>query len=137
MKKRQIGSIEILGWVGMLLWGLVTILRGCDIQGGAAYQRFLDNGPNVGAAWAMTLVGKILWMLISKRRYTVAGHLSWCAGIAVLALASEVFHDLFLNAPFDGNDMLVTVLAQMVMIWVPMMVKDKCFMQEREAGERI
>ena len=47
-----------------------------------------------------------------------------CTGISVLAFASEIVHDLFLGSPFDINDIIITVIAQIVIFLTPIIIKE-------------
>lgn len=53
MQKNKMGSVEILGYVGILLWLGVIVLREMNLSAGPAYQFLLGVLPNVGAAWVV------------------------------------------------------------------------------------
>ena len=82
--------------------------------------------PNLDAARGMTMFGKWIIIFALKKDYTVEIHRLLCIGIAVLALASKFIHDWFLNAAFDIYDILI-IVAQLIMFFLPILVKDKCF----------
>ena len=133
MKKIKFSSIEVLGIVGLVLWNVVNLLREIQPSGNAAYLFWLGVLPNLGAAWGMTMFGKWALILLAKQNYTLKTHALLCAGIAALALGSEVVHDLFLNSAFDFYDIMVTGIAQLLMFFVPVIRKDK-FLSAFEAS---
>jgi len=125
MKKIKFGSMEILGYIGLIVWIAVIQLRGMNLSGNACYIFLLGILPNLGAAWAMTMLGKWIILLLLKRAYTFRKHVMLCAGILALGLVSEIAHDLFLNSPFDIYDMLLSAAAQAVIFLLPILIKDK------------
>lgn len=127
MKKVTIGSVEVLGYIGMVIWVAVIFLRKYSWLDNSVYLFLLGILPNLGAAWVMTMFGK--WIVISsgKRNFTVKVHLFICIGVFVLALGSEIIHDLFLKSPFDLYDILITIIAQIFMFFIPILTKDKYF----------
>ena len=127
MKKIKFGTVEILGYIGMLIWGAVTLLRGSHLSDNSVYLFFRGILPNLGAAWVMTLFGKWMILFLFKRNYTVKIHSILCLGLSSLALASEFIHDAFLGSPFDFYDILITVVALLVVFFLPILTKDKYF----------
>lgn len=126
MKKIKLGSVEILGYVGIAVWITVIFLRAYPLSESAAYWFWLGILPNAGAAWAATMFAKWLVVFGLKKVITVKLHLMLCIGVLILALVSEMVHALFLNSPFDLYDMLITIAAQLIMFFLPILVKDKC-----------
>lgn len=127
MKKLRFGSVEILGYGGIAVWIAVILLRGYPQFGNEAYRFLLGILPNLGAAWAATMFGKWIVTLGLKRELTVRTYLVLCIGVFVLAFASELVHDMFLNSPFDPYDILVTVIAQLIIFVVPVLTHYKSF----------
>jgi len=127
MKKLRIGSIEILGYTGIIIWVTVNILREYNLSDNSVYLFFLGMLPNLGAAWVVTMFGKWIVIFVWKRSLTVKIHLFICMGIFVLAIGSEIVHDLFLNSPFDTYDILITIIAQIFIFFIPILTKDKYF----------
>lgn len=127
MKKIKFGTMEILGYAGIFLWLAVIFLRSIHLSDNAIYLLILGILPNAGAAWGVTMFGK--WVIIfgCKQNYNLKKHLILCTGIVILAFVSEMVHHLFLNSPFDWRDMAVTILAQLIVIVLPIMTKDKHF----------
>lgn len=127
MKKVRITSIEIIGYLGIILWVAIILLREYNVSDHAGYQFLIGILPNAGAAWVATMFGKWVIDYIFKQKYTIKTHAVICACILALALGSEIVHDLFLNSPFDLYDILVTIIAQMIMLFVPILLKNKRF----------
>lgn len=73
------------------------------------------------------MFGKWVALLALKKPYTTKGHIVLCTAVCMLALASEVVHDVLLGSPFDGYDMLATILAQLLMVFLPILTRDKYF----------
>jgi hypothetical protein len=101
MKKIKPGIVEILGYIGLGIWVAVVFLRGYGLLNNDLYLFFLGILPNLGAAWLVTMIGKWLVVLNWKQDYSIKKHLMICIGVVVLALTSEIIHDLFLESPFD------------------------------------
>jgi len=127
MKRIKMGSVEILGYTGIFLWIAIILLRGISLTNNSLYLFLLGIFPNLAAAWAMTMFAKWVILFILKRSVTVKIHFCICAAIIFLALISEVIHDMFLGSPFDIYDMLITVVAQLFIFFIPMATKDKYF----------
>ena len=125
MKKIKFGSMEILGYVGIVIWVAVNFLRGADLPNHAACRFLLGVLPNLGAAWGMTMFGKWMILLLYKKSYTLKAHGMLCFGIFMLALLSEWIHDAFLGSPFDGCDIWMTALAQVIIFFLPIAINDK------------
>ena len=118
--KQRFGAVELLGLLGLAIWGTVVLLRGGRVPPPGAARALLGALPNVGAAWAATLCGKCVWVHVCGKPYTWRCHVMFCAGVAGLALASECVYHLFFSSPFDPWDMLATVGAQALMLCLPM-----------------
>jgi len=127
MKKIRVGSIETLGYIGIIIWVAVIFLREYNLSDNSVYLFFLGILPNLGAAWAATMFGKWLVIFVWKRSLTVKTHLFICMGIFALVLGSEIIHDLFLNSSFDIYDILITFIGQVLMLSIPVFIKDKYF----------
>ena len=123
----KIGSIEILGYIGAITWAAVNFLRGSHASDHAVYLFLLGILPNLGAAWALTMFGKWGILLVLKRKYTVRTHGMLCLLIVFFAVISEFIHDWFLSSRFDIYDVLITVAAQLIMFFFPLLLKDKVF----------
>lgn len=132
MKKLKVGSVEVIGYAGILIWAAVILLRGSDFSNNSIYLFCRGILPNLGAAWAATLAAKwfVLWVL--KRDMTFNMYMFICIGVFVLALFSEIIHDLFLNSPFDIYDIIITAAAQLFIFLVPVVTKDRYFGSYKE-----
>lgn len=124
MKKIKFESIEVLGYIGILIWGAVIALRGNLMLDNTYYKFLLGVLPNLGAAWSITMFGKWMIELKLKREYNRNMHLIICLSILVFAFISEIIHHLFLNSPFDIYDMITTIIAQIVMFVIPIIRKN-------------
>lgn len=120
MSKKIFGNIEwdgvsLLGYIGMLLWAAVILLRHLALPYPPWARLLLGSLPNVGATWAFTMFAK--WLIVGtlKKPYTGRAHLLVCIAVLLLAYGSEMVHDRFLGSPFDDSDMIATVLACVVM----------------------
>ena len=127
MKKIKFGSIEILGYIGGLIWVAVILLRGISFSDNSIYLFLVGILPNLGAAWAITMLGKWIVLFICKQDYGIKKHCIVCFGVIILAFASELVHDSLLNSPFDIYDMAITIIAQLIILLVPIITKDKYF----------
>lgn len=130
-KKFKFGTVEILGYIGIIIWITVFFLREARLSENDHYVFLLGVLPNLGAAWCMTMFIKWGCTLIMKWKYSIKKHVVICSIILFLAFGSEIVHDLLLSSPFDIYDMLITVVAQISIIFIPILFKDKCF----EKGE--
>ena len=127
MRKIKFGSMEILGYIGVISWVSVNYLRGVHLSANPMYIFLLGIIPNLGAAWVMTMFGKWFVLFALKKKYTSKIHGLVCLIIFTFGLASEIFHDMFLNSPFDIYDMLITIAAQVFMFYLPAVTKDRYF----------
>jgi hypothetical protein len=127
MKKIKPGIVEILGYIGLGIWVAVVFLREYGLLNNDLYLFFLSILPNLGAAWLVTMIGKWLVVLNWKQDYSVKKHLVVCISVVVLALVSEIIHDLFLKSPFDKYDILLTAVAQVFIFFLPIKMNDKYF----------
>jgi hypothetical protein len=127
MKKIEFGSIEILGYIGGLIWGTVVLLRGSCFSDNSTYLFITGVLPNLGAAWMVTMFSKWIILFVCKQDYTIKKHCIICFGIIIIAFASELIHHSFLNSPFDIYDMIITIISQLMIIIVPVITKDKYF----------
>lgn len=107
MRKQSITSI--FGIVGIVSWSITIFLREEAIN--SAYLNFiLGVMPNISAAWFFIWVGEIISNIKKYNfNFKIASRISGV--IFILALISEIIHDLFLNSPFDIYDIIGTVLS--------------------------
>lgn len=126
------GSVELLGYTGIFIWAAVILLRGASLTNNSLYLFLLGILPNLGAAWAITMFAKWVILFTLKRSVTVKIHFCICVAIIILALISEMIHDMFLGSSFDIYDMLITVVAQLFIFFIPIVTKDKYFSDYNE-----
>ena len=127
MNKIKFGSMEILGYIGGVIWIAVILLRALSFSDNFIYLFFRGILPNLGAAWVMTMFSKWILLLVCKQNYSMKKHCIICFGIVILAFASELIHDSFLNSPFDICDIVITIIAQLAIFLIPIVTKDKYF----------
>jgi hypothetical protein len=127
MKKIKLGTVEVLGCIGLLIWAAVILLRQLDLSENTFYIFTLGVLPNLGAAWVVTLFGKWACLFIMRQPYSTKKHLILSLVIIALALASESVHDAFLATPFDRHDILLTLVAQVIILLLPSALNDKYF----------
>lgn len=127
MKQIKFGTVEILGYIGGIVWVAVIFLRGKLLPLNEIAIFLLGILPNLGAAWSITMITKWIVLFILKRDVTIKIHTVICVSIFILAVVSEVIHDLFLNAPFDAYDIMLTTIAQAIIFFIPVLTKDKYF----------
>lgn len=116
-KKLQAFGVECLGFLGIVLWPLSGVLRKWGSWDNGLYRWILASLPNLALAWLTTLLGKWLVILLFKKTYTRKKHLITCITIFCLGLISELLYHFFWGSSFDLNDMLMTVLAQLMMFF--------------------
>lgn len=119
MKKIEYGLTEYLGIAGSFIWVIVIMLRGLNLSNNSIYNFILGILPNLGAAWIFTLLFKWLIIYVFKKQYNIKTHAMVCVSIFVLALISEIIHHYFLNSPFDIFDMVITIIAQGIIFFIP------------------
>ena len=125
MKKFKIGSVEILGIIGVILWIVVLFLRRRSLTNHSVYLFIVGMAPNLAAAWISTAVGKLLISLGLKRRMTIKMYFSLCFSIFLFSICSEFIYDRYLGSAFDVYDICVTAVAQVIIFTVPVLLKDK------------
>lgn len=103
----------VFGVIGIASWLLTLLLRERPWNGMEIMQFLLGVMPNISACWVLLWFGENRVMKREKKfTFKVATTLS--VVIFLLAVASEVVHEAFLNSPFDKNDIIATMLAGVV-----------------------
>lgn len=107
MKKHTITSV--FGIIGILSWTITIFLREISIDN-TSINFLLGVMPNLSATWAFIWLGEII---VNKKNidfnFKIASAISGL--ILLLAIISEVIHDLFLNSSFDIYDLISTVIS--------------------------
>ena len=108
MNKYTITSV--FGIIGILSWSLTILLREVTLNGIDTIKFILGIMPNISACWFFIWVGEIIVNKMNNDfTFKVASIISGV--IFLLAIISELIHDIFLKSPFDMNDIIATVLA--------------------------
>ena len=103
----------VFGVIGILSWLLTLLLRERSWNGMEIMQFLLGVMPNISACWLLLWFGENRVMKKGKMfTFKVATTLS--VVIFLLAVVSEMVHDVFLNSPFDKIDIIATMLAVVV-----------------------
>lgn len=127
MRKIKLGSVEILGFIGAIIWIIVILLRDYHLSNNSTYLFIIGVLPNLGSVWLAIMLGKWGVLFILKKKITVKIHLILCLGLFVLVFISEIMYDLFSNRIFDTNDIIITFVGLIVMFFIPIITKDKYF----------
>ena len=115
MKKRTI--TYVFGIIGALFWGGTVLLREMQVSDISALTFILGIMPNISASWVSLYIGELLVDKANKKfTFKVASIIS--VVVFLLALTSEIIHDLFLNSAFDVYDIIATILAILVYLIV-------------------
>ena len=103
----------VFGVIGIASWLLTLLLRERAWNGMGIMQFLLGVMPNISACWLLLWFGENRVMKKGKMfSFKVATTLS--VVIFLLAVVSEMVHDVFLDSPFDKNDIIATILAIVV-----------------------
>lgn len=105
---KKITITYIMGIIGVVTWGLTVLLRGMPLSNIIGF--ILGVMPNISATWLFIWIAEFVCEKLSKV-FTFKISIISCGAILILAFISEIVHDLFLNSPFDVNDMIATICA--------------------------
>ncbi|MBX9136805.1 MULTISPECIES: hypothetical protein [unclassified Clostridium] len=100
----------IIGVIGIVTWALTIFLRGTQLSTVNSIAFILGVMPNISATWLFIWIAEFICEKLSKV-FTFKISIISCGAILILAFISEIVHDLFLNSPFDVNDMIATICA--------------------------
>ena len=108
MKKYTI--THVFGIIGVLSWSGTVLLREMLLSDIGVLNFILGIMPNISASWVFMWIGE---KLINKvnRDFTFKTASIISGVIFLLALISEIIHEMFLNSPFDVNDIIATIVA--------------------------
>lgn len=108
---------HIFGIIGAFSWSGTIWLRETTLSDINFLNFVLGIMPNISASWFFIWMGE---QIITKanRNFTfkAAGIVSGM--LFLLALISEIIHDVYLNSPFDVNDIIATLAAIMLYLTV-------------------
>lgn len=128
--KKKIGSIEILGFIGLVVWILNNLIRNQFHTVNPILIFIMGIIPNIGAAWFALALGKFIVQYLFKKPYSLQIHLFICIGILAVALAYEIYYHSssnFYRRPFDVFDMLATLLSLAAATWLSYRSKHSTF----------
>ena len=108
MKKLTI--TYVLGLIGAFSWSGTILLREMLLSSSRAFNLILGIMQNISASWFFIWLGEKL-VCRTNRKFTFKTACLVSGVIFLLALISEIVHDLFLNSPFDVNDIVATIAA--------------------------
>ena len=108
MKKYTI--THVFGIIGVLSWSGTVLLREMLLSDIGMLNFILGIMPNISASWVFIWIGE---KLINKvnRDFTFKTASIISGVIFLLALISEIIHEMFLKSPFDVNDIIATIVA--------------------------
>jgi len=115
MEKKPFKKVYVLGLVGAILWGLTVLLRDTSIINNSIIKQILFVTPNIGATLVAFYIIDKYYSIITKKDFTLKMSLITLGMILLLAICSEIYHDLFLNASFDIADILATLITVMTL----------------------
>ncbi|MEW9095458.1 MAG: hypothetical protein AB2417_10295 [Clostridiaceae bacterium] len=109
-------TTKTLGIIGAISWSGTIILRGTTLNNIEILNFILGIAPNIAAAWLFAFAVEVIYSEILKRKFTNKEAITTSVTIWMLGLVSEIIHDLFLNSPFDINDMIATSFALIIFL---------------------
>ncbi|MBI9011413.1 MAG: hypothetical protein JEZ08_04225 [Clostridiales bacterium] len=115
MEKKPFKKVYVLGLVGAILWSMTVLLRDTSIVNNSIIKQILFVTPNIGASLVVFYLIDKYYSVITKKDYTLKMSLITLGMILFLAIGSEIYHDLFLNAPYDIADILATVITVVIL----------------------
>ena len=105
---------KTLGIIGAILWFGTIILRDTTLNNIQIFNFILGIMPNIAAAWLFAFLIENIYSTLLKRKFRIKDVLATLIAIFLLSLGSEIIHDLFLNSPFDKNDIIATGFALLI-----------------------
>lgn len=109
-------TTKTLGVIGAISWTGTIILRETTLTSIQAFNFILGIAPNIAAAWLFAFSMEIIYSTLLKRKVRIKDALTISMTIWLLSLGSEIIHDLFLNSPFDINDIIATAFALIIFL---------------------
>ena len=114
MNKVKIPIVNLFAFTGMFIWSLTIVLRETSLINNQTMQFLLGVAPNLGSVWVLPLIIKKSYPIFMKKPYNNKYNIVALILIFIAVLSSEIVHDLFLNSPFDVNDIVATVIALII-----------------------
>ncbi len=109
-------TTKTLGVIGAISWTGTIILRETTLNSIQVLNFILGIAPNIAAAWLFAFLMEIIYSALLKRKLKIKDALAISMTIWLLSLGSEIIHDLFLNSPFDINDIIATAFALIIFL---------------------
>ena len=98
-----------LGIIGIITWSITIFLREQSINN-SIINFILGIMPNISATWFFIWMDEFT-LNIKKLNFTIKRAIFSSSIIFILALVSEIIHDIYLESPFDINDIIATILS--------------------------
>lgn len=115
---KKAGTLVSFGIAGALSWSLTIFLRDTFLDTLFPVHFILGILPNFSAACFFIWMGELFTENILHKDFTFKIAVIICIIICLLALGSEIVHDIYLNSPFDIFDIAMTFLASgMILIY--------------------
>ena len=131
-RKLYLSSIDIMGILGFLLWILTLFLRKYySINEVLPIFSFM---PNFAGGWTATAVFNQFFSPIYSKKKVSNVHFSKktlffiCIAVIILSAINEL---LPFSSSFDVYDMLATVVAEIIIFIIPIILKEKIFIEFR------
>ena len=97
------------GIIGIITWSITIFLREQSINN-SIINFILGIMPNISATWFFIWMDEFT-LNIKKLNFTIKRAIFSSSIIFILALVSEIIHDIYLESPFDINDIIATILS--------------------------
>ena len=97
------------GIIGIITWSITIFLREQSINN-SIINFILGIMPNISATWFFIWMDEFT-LNIKKLNITIKRAIFSSSIIFILALVSEIIHDIYLESPFDINDIIATILS--------------------------
>lgn len=97
----KFATTKWIGILGMLIWVLAGFLR----------DTWVASIPVVNFILGIASLVEYNYPILFKKEFTFRLAVISVMGIFLLALLSEIIHDVFLGSPFDIYDMIATFIA--------------------------
>ena len=107
MNRKTITSF--FGIIGVITWCMTIFLRELSINN-SILKFILGIMPNISATWFFISMAEIIFN-IKKYKFSIKSAVFSSVAVFVLALISEIIHDLYLNSAFDINDIIATIVS--------------------------
>ena len=127
--KLKISSIDIMGVLGLLIWLITVFLR--RYYSINTVIPIFQVMPNFGCAWfATALIKQIVSPIYSEKKilnieFSKKVLFLICVIVILMALTNEVITIINTSKSIDVNDMLSTIVAEIIIFSIPVLRKEK------------